>query len=192
MPAPPHRYIFAPPLTAENPEEPTTVMRTDPATELQALRLRGDGPRHCVRPRSPNGQHRGCCFDTAGRLMSVADWLTNFGGSVAAGDLKSPAATALASFVERHATNIAKFIEARRGEHRELLVLEFRTGKPQDSVYPIRRIEHIGIRFAKIDALPVAFILRDDFPDTDHQLLTRSPVFGSHRTTANGRVLRNM
>ena len=108
--------------------------------------------------------------------MLVDDWLADFGDPVAAGDLESPAAKALASFLDRHAAHIAKFIEARRGGGRELVVLRFRTGKPQDSVYPIRRTERIGIRFAKVDAMPVVFMLRDDFPDTDHQLLTPEGV----------------
>ena len=104
--------------------------------------------------------------------MPVGDWLADFGDPLAAGDLESPAAKALASFVDRHAAQIAKFIEARRGGDRELVVLGFRTGKPQDSVYPIKRIERIGIRFEKVDAMPAVYVLRDDFPDTDHQLLT--------------------
>lgn len=104
--------------------------------------------------------------------MPVDDWLLSFGDPIAAGDLESPAASALVAFVERHAAYIAEFVEARRGGDCEMVVLEFRTGKPQDSVYPIRRMERIGIRFAKFDAMPVVFMLRADFPDTDHQLLT--------------------
>ena len=104
--------------------------------------------------------------------MPVDDWLANFGEPIAAGDLESPAASALVSFVERRAAHIARFIEARCGEYRELAVFEFRTGKPQDTVYPIRRVERIGVRFAKVDAMPVVYMLRDDFPDTAHQLLT--------------------
>ncbi len=103
--------------------------------------------------------------------MPVVDWLADFGNPIAAGDLESPAATALASFVDRHAVQIAKVIEARRCECRELLVLDFRTGKPQDSFHPIKKVERIGIRFQKVDAMPEVHMLRDDFPDTEHQLL---------------------
>ncbi len=67
--------------------------------------------------------------------MPVEFRLAKCGAPIAAGDLEAPTA-ALVSFVERHAANIARFIEARREENRELVVLEFRTGKPQDSVIP--------------------------------------------------------
>ena len=104
--------------------------------------------------------------------MPVDDWLSSLGDPIAAGDLKSPAAAALVAFVERHAADIARFVEARRRGDCELAVLEFRTGKPQDAMYPIKRVERIGVRFANVDAMPVVYMLRDDFPDTDHQLLT--------------------
>ena len=104
--------------------------------------------------------------------MQTCDWLSNYETPVAAGDLESPAATALVLFVERHAFHIAKFIEARRGRDREIAVFEFQTGRPQDTAYPILRVERIGVQFASSDAMPVVYMLRDDFPDTDHQLLT--------------------
>ena len=104
--------------------------------------------------------------------MPVDDWLSSFGDPIAAGDLESPAASTLVAFVERHAVHVAGFIEARRGRDCELAVFEFRTARPQDAVYPIKPIERIGVRFAKVDAMPVVYMLRDDFPDTDHQLLT--------------------
>lgn len=107
-----------------------------------------------------------------GGRVQIDDWLSSFGDPIAAGDLASPAAAALVSFVERYAPHIAKFIEARRGQDRELAVFDFQTGRPQDSVYPIKRVERIGVQFAHADAMPVAYMLRDDFPDTDHQLLT--------------------
>lgn len=103
--------------------------------------------------------------------MQVDGWLSNFGDPITAGDLESPA-VAVVSFAQRHAPHIAKFIEARRGPDGELAVFDFQTGRPQDSAYPIKRIERIGVRFAQADAMPVVYMLRDDFPDTDHQLLT--------------------
>ena len=112
--------------------------------------------------------------------MPVADWLSDFGDPIAAGDLESPAASALVAFVERHAAHIARFVEAQRGGDCELAVFEFRTGKPQDAVYPIKRVERTGVRFAKVDAMPVVYMLRDDFPDTDHQLLTGEGAPAGH------------
>lgn len=104
--------------------------------------------------------------------MQVEDWLSSFGDPVAAGDFESPAAAALLTFVERHAAHIATFIEARHGADGALAVFDFRTGRPQDSACAIRQIERIGVRFAQAGAMPVVYMLRDDFPDTDHQLLT--------------------
>ena len=104
--------------------------------------------------------------------MPVDDWLSSYGDPITAGDLESPAASSLVAFAERHAAHIAGFVEARRGGDCELAVFEFRTARPQDAVYPIKPVERIGVRFAKVDAMPVVYMLRDDFPDTDHQLLT--------------------
>ena len=104
--------------------------------------------------------------------MPVEDWLANFGAPIAPSGLESLAAVALVTYVQRHATNIAKLIEARQGECCELAVFDFLTGIPQDTVYPIRLDERIGVRFAEVDAMPVVFMLRDDFPDTSHQFLT--------------------
>ena len=105
--------------------------------------------------------------------MRADEWLSNnFSNPIAADDFELPAAAELVPFVERHAPHIAKLIEARRGHDWELAVFDFQTGRPQDSACPIRRIERIGVLFAPSDAMPNVYMLRDDFPDTDHQLLT--------------------
>lgn len=103
--------------------------------------------------------------------MDIGRWLNNFGNRVATADLKSPAATALVAFVERHAGHIATLVEARRGQGRELVVLDFQTGRPQKSAYPIKRVERIGVRFTDDEAMPTVYMLRPDFPDTAHQQL---------------------
>ena len=103
--------------------------------------------------------------------MPVNDWLENFGAPIKPNDLESPA-SALVTFVERYAANIAKFIEARRGQNSELVIFKFKTGKPQDAVYPIQSVECIGVRFIDQIPMPIVYILRDNFPDTDHQHLT--------------------
>ena len=103
--------------------------------------------------------------------MPVNDWLENFGAPIKPNDLES-SASALVTFVVRNAANIAKFIEARRGQNSELVIFEFKTGKPQDAVYPIQSVECIGVRFIDQIPMPIVYILRDNFPDTDHQYLT--------------------
>lgn len=103
--------------------------------------------------------------------MDIDRWLNNFGEPVITADLESPAATALVAFVERHAGHLATLVEARRGRGRELVVLDFQTGRPQKSAHPIKRVERIGVRFTDDEAMPAVYMLRPDFPDTEHQQL---------------------
>lgn len=103
--------------------------------------------------------------------MDIATWLSNY-PAIAAGDLQSPAALALVNFVQRHAGETVGFVEARRGGNRELIILDFQTGRPQRPVYPIKHVERIAVRFAEDDAMPLVYVLRPDFPDTPHQQLT--------------------
>ncbi|SEP17900.1 hypothetical protein [Aquisalimonas asiatica] len=103
--------------------------------------------------------------------MDIDAWLTQFGEPVAASDLKSSAATALVTFVERYADHLATFVEARRDEECELVVLDFQTGRPQKSAQPLKRVERIGVRFTDNEAMPLVYMLRADFPDTEHQQL---------------------
>lgn len=105
-------------------------------------------------------------------MMPVDDWLEKFVDTTAPGDLEFPAVASLITFVERHAAHVATFIEVRRDTGSALAVFDFRTGRPQDSAFAIRQIERIGVRFAQAGDMPVVYMLRDDFPDTDHQLLT--------------------
>lgn len=103
--------------------------------------------------------------------MDIEAWLSGF-EVIAAGDLESPAATALVTFAERHASELMTVVETRRGELGELVILDFRTGRPQKPFYPIKRTERLAIRFAPQDGMPLVYVLRDDFPDTFHQQLT--------------------
>lgn len=102
--------------------------------------------------------------------MDIAAWLSRSAG-IAAGDLQSPAAASLMSFVERYAAATARFVDVRRGPEGEFVILDFQTGRPQKPVYPIRRTERIAVRFAPGDAMPFVYVLRADFPDTPHQQL---------------------
>ncbi|WP_026381953.1 Mov34/MPN/PAD-1 family protein [Afifella pfennigii] len=97
-------------------------------------------------------------------------WLSHF-EVAAAEDLCSPAAAALVRFVERHGAPLARFVESRHGELGDLIILDFQTGRPQRSFYAIKRAERIAVRFASADAMPVVYMLREDFPDTPHQQL---------------------
>ncbi len=104
--------------------------------------------------------------------MDIEGWLSSFGDPVAPEALRSPDAAALVSFVSRHAEHLASLVEIRAADDRELVVLDFRTGRPQESAYPIKRTEQIGVRFTVGGAMPIIYMLRPNFPDTEHQQLT--------------------
>lgn len=101
--------------------------------------------------------------------MAVADWLADF--KTTDSDLKIESAVFLVRFVERYGASVASFVEARCDEARELVILDFRTGKPQRSACPLLTVERIAVLFPSADAMPFVFVLRDDFPDTLHQQL---------------------
>lgn len=104
--------------------------------------------------------------------MNIDNWLTKFGEPVAATDLTYPAAASLVSFVERYAGHLTAIVEGRRDKEHELVVLDFQTGRPQKSVHPIKRVERVGVCFTHDAGMPLVFMLRADFPDTEHQQLT--------------------
>ena len=101
----------------------------------------------------------------------AACWLSDF-EIIAIDDLESSAASTLVAFADRHAAHLVSFNEARRGETGELVIIDFRTGRPQHSACPIKRTEHLAVRFGSGDAMPLVYVLRNDFPDTPHQQLT--------------------
>lgn len=103
--------------------------------------------------------------------MAAETWLAGFDEPVTGSGLRNPQAAALTRFVNRYGGVAAAFVEARRRGEWELVVLDIRTGAPQAPAYPIRRTERVGILFAREDKLPFVAMLRDDFPDTEHQQL---------------------
>lgn len=105
--------------------------------------------------------------------MDIQAWLTaSFDEVIGVDDLTSSAAASFARFVDRHAPELAAVVALRRGRAGELIELTFRTGRPQESIVPIRRIERLGVRFVGGDTMPFVYVLRSDFPDTAHQNLT--------------------
>jgi integrative and conjugative element protein (TIGR02256 family) len=104
--------------------------------------------------------------------MDIGAWLSAYGDPVGPEQLKSADAWALVRIVQRYAQELANVVEIRKGGHRELVVLDFQTGRPQRSAYDIKRCERIGIRFIVGNGMPMVYMLRADFPDTCHQLLT--------------------
>ena len=112
-------------------------------------------------------------------MTVVEEWLAGFGAPISASSLCNAQATALVEFVHRYAGAVATFVEARGRGEQELVVLDVRTGAPQAPVHPIRPTERVGILFARADAMPLVAMLRNNFPDTEKQLLVPagSPAF---------------
>ena len=104
--------------------------------------------------------------------MSVSEWLDNFGAPIVDSGSMSLSAAAVVKYVERYATSVCKLVELRCNSDYELVVLDFRTGRPQHPCYSIRWTERVAIVFNKRDAMPIVYVLRDDFPDTEHQNIT--------------------
>jgi hypothetical protein len=102
-------------------------------------------------------------------MTIVETWLTAFDETIDAASLTNHLARQVADFLHRYAPDLATVVEFRRSGARELIVLDLLTGAPQAPVYPIRTRERIGILFIGENHLPFAVMLRDDFPDTEHQ-----------------------
>jgi hypothetical protein len=103
-------------------------------------------------------------------MSTVAAWLAAFDETVDAASFINPQARNVAAFLRRYAADIASVIECRRDAEHELIVADFQTGAPQAPIYPIRKSEKTGILFVgEGGRLPFVVMLRDDFPDTEHQ-----------------------
>ena len=103
--------------------------------------------------------------------MTVESWLETFDETIDSAGFRYAAAGALAGFVSRYGAAVGSFVEGRRGGDRELVVLDLRTGAPQRPFYAIRQVERVGVLFVRQEAQPLVTMLRDDFPDTEHQQL---------------------
>jgi hypothetical protein len=103
-------------------------------------------------------------------MTATERWLAAF-EPINVPDLRNSQARDVAALVRQYAQDITTVFELRRDGERELIVLEIMTGAPQAPVYPILAKERIGILFRGEGSLPYVVILRDDFPDTEHQNL---------------------
>jgi integrative and conjugative element protein (TIGR02256 family) len=102
--------------------------------------------------------------------MSAEAWLAEF-ALIAEDDFRIDQARSFAGFIQRYGASIATYVEGRRKDVEELVILDFTTGVPQRPVYPLRHVERIAVRFPKAEAQPGVTMLRDNFPDTEHQQL---------------------
>ena len=63
--------------------------------------------------------------------MTAGSWLTTFGEPIDDSAFRHAAARAVAAFMRRYGASIGCFVEARRRDEQELLVLDLLTGAPQ-------------------------------------------------------------
>ena len=103
--------------------------------------------------------------------MTVESWLETFDETIDRPAFRLAAAGALAGFVIRYGASVGSFVEGRRRNDQELVVLDLRTAAPQRPFYAIRQTERVGVLFVREEAQPLVMMLRDDFPDTEHQQL---------------------
>lgn len=103
--------------------------------------------------------------------MSVASWLADFDEAIDGPGRRVAEAGAVADFMRHYGAPVGALVESRRRGDQELVILDLRTGAPQRPVYPLLSTERVGVFFALEQAQPLVTILRDDFPDTEHQLL---------------------
>jgi Prokaryotic E2 family A/ThiF family len=103
--------------------------------------------------------------------MTVESWLETFDETIDSAGFRYAAAGALAGFVTRYGASVGSFVEGRRRGERELVVFDLRTAPPQRPFYAIQQVERVGVLFAGEEAQPLVMMLRDDFPDTEHQQL---------------------
>lgn len=103
--------------------------------------------------------------------MTIESWFATFDEPIGVSGFRNAAAGATAEFMFRYGASAGAFVEGRRRGDQELVILDLLTGAPQRPVYPILRTERVGILFAREGEHPFVTMLRDDFPDTEHQLL---------------------
>src|SRR3982750_399427 len=108
--------------------------------------------------------------------MTADAWLAAFVESTDVSGLRNAAARDVVTYLQRYGAAAGKFVEARRRADAELVILDLYTGVPQRPVYPIHHSERVGIFFHKDSAQPLVVMLRNNFPDTEHQQLVPSDV----------------
>jgi hypothetical protein len=93
--------------------------------------------------------------------MIVESWLETFDETIDRAAFRLAAAGALAGFVIRYGASVGSFVEGRRRNDQELVVLDLRTAAPQRPFYAIQQVERVGILFVREEAQPLVMMLRD-------------------------------
>ena len=103
--------------------------------------------------------------------MEFDAWLDQ-AAKISEADVQNHPARAFIRYVTKHAEQAAQVIELRQNDDGTYVVIDLETGRPQKSHYPFRLVERLAILFRQEDAHPIVWVLRDDFPETPHLLVT--------------------
>lgn len=86
-----------------------------------------------------------------------------------AADLSIDRARDLAYALLRHSINFAEYVETRKSEDFEIVILDVDVERPQHCFHQIERKERIAVKFfKKDDRIPEVLALRTDFPSVPH------------------------
>lgn len=93
-----------------------------------------------------------------------------FGDDCAPGLILNPKAQTIIRLLDAHHVQGYRLIATKRSEAGlETIIVRVHTSRPQKCVHPLKAVEPIALLFQP-DAQPCVFALREDFPDTPHQL----------------------
>lgn len=87
-------------------------------------------------------------------------------------DVQSRPARTFINYVTKHAEQAVRVIELRQDDDGTYVIIDIETGRPQKSHYPFKLVERLAILFRQKDAHPIVWVLREDFPETPHLLVT--------------------
>lgn len=103
--------------------------------------------------------------------MEIDAWLDQAPKIVEA-DVQSRPARAFINYVTKHAEQAVQVIELRQNDDGSYVIIDLETGRPQKSHYPFKLVERLAIFFRQEDAHPIVWVLREDFPETPHLMVT--------------------
>ncbi|WP_278360412.1 ThiF family adenylyltransferase [Thalassospira xiamenensis] len=103
--------------------------------------------------------------------MEFDAWLDQ-APKISESDVQSRSARAFINYVTKHAEQAVQVIELRQNDDGTYVVIDLETGRPQKSHYPFKLVERLAILFCQKDAHPIVWVLRHDFPETPHLLVT--------------------
>ncbi|OSQ42806.1 ThiF family adenylyltransferase [Thalassospira alkalitolerans] len=103
--------------------------------------------------------------------MEFDAWLDQ-APKISESDVQSRSARAFINYVTKHAEQAVQVTELRQNDDGTYVVIDLETGRPQKSHYPFKLVERLAVFFRQEDAHPIVWVLREDFPETPHLMVT--------------------